>query len=133
MVVESDAKKPERKTVMIVDDEPNHRLVIRKMLEREGYEVLEAKNGRDALSVLKKGAPDLILMDIMMPDMNGWEASRAIKEHKNTKEIPVVMFSVRGSEDSKDRSYKFAYANFHLGKPSRRSEILRIVKEHIKK
>ena len=122
---------PERKTVMIVDDEPNHRLVLRKMLEREGYNVIEAEDGRDALANLEEVRPDLILMDIMMPDMDGWEASRAIKEHKETKSIPVVIFTVRGSEDSVEKSYKFAYANFHLSKPSRRSEILSVVKKYI--
>ena len=125
--------KMSKRTVMIVDDEPSNRLVIRKMLEREGYGVMEAKDGKDVLARLKKTKPDLILMDIMMPDVDGWEASRAIKEHKETEDIPVVMFSVRGCEEAKEKSYKFAYANFHLGKPSKRSEILRIVREHIKK
>ena len=122
-----------KETVMVVDDEPAHRTVLRKMLEREGYDVVDTKSGKDALTNLEEVKPDLILMDIMMQDMDGWETSRAIKEDGETKDIPVVMFTVRTSEESKEKSYKFAYASFHLCKPSRKSEILRVVGKYIKK
>ena len=122
-----------KETIMVVDDDPTHRKVFRKLFEREGYNVADAKSGEEALANLKEVKPDLVLMDVIMQDTDGWEATRAIKKDIETKDIPVVMFTVRGSEESVDKSYNFAHADFHLNKPSRGKDILRVVRENIKK
>lgn len=81
-------KKP---SVLIVDDEPNIRDVFREFLEEEGYQVLIARNGQEALSTMELNRPDLVFLDIQMPGMNGVEVLRSIKE--TYPETKVVMIS----------------------------------------
>jgi CheY-like chemotaxis protein len=70
------------------------------MLEKEGYEMVEAVDGEGGLRMLEKDKPDLILLDVMMPEAEGWELCKRIKSEDNLKDIPVVMFTIRTSEDS---------------------------------
>ncbi len=113
---------------MIVDDEPDIRYLLRKMLEKEGYEVTEARDGRECLEKLKKERPDLILLDIMMPGMFGWEVSRRIKEDEATKSIPVAMLTVRTSEEDKVKSLEESLADWHISKPMDREKLMETIK-----
>ncbi len=78
--------------VLIADDEPEIRLMVNRMLGKE-YLILEAANGREAVNVARLQKPNLILMDIMMPDMDGYSSCSAIKGDPDTKDIPVVMLT----------------------------------------
>jgi DNA-binding response OmpR family regulator len=102
---------------MLVDDEPELRFLVKRMLKREGYEVIEAANGEESLEMLKTIKPGLILMDVRMPGLDGWEVCKRIKENPKTKNIPVIIFSVRDSEESLKRSFEYAHADAHIGKP----------------
>lgn len=113
--------------IMLVDDEPGILLTERKMLEKEGYEVIEASSGGECLEKLKSVKPDLILMDVMMPEMDGWETTKIIKEGDDTKDIPVVIVTVRESEDDKTRSYMYSHADGHVVKPVSREDLLETV------
>jgi two-component system alkaline phosphatase synthesis response regulator PhoP len=84
-------------TILIVDDEPNIRLLVGNLLGGD-YDVLEASNGVEALHIARRQSPDLILMDIMMPDMDGYSACYAIKNDDLTSKIPVVMVTAVGQE-----------------------------------
>lgn len=79
--------------IMVVDDEMQVRHLTCTILKREGYEVLEAENGREALSMIKRYPPDLILLDIMMPEQNGYEVLDLLKLDENSRHIPVVIVS----------------------------------------
>lgn len=79
--------------VLVVDDDPGVRYMVRRILENRGIEVDEAENGAEALESLKETKPDLVLLDVMMPGMNGWEVLRRIKGDENLKSIPVAMLS----------------------------------------
>ncbi len=103
--------------ILVVDDEPGIRFIIRKMLENASYEVVEADSGEEGLEILSTEKVDLVLMDIMMPGMDGWEATMKIKEDPATKGIPVAILSVRGEEDDKVKSFQEAYADAHINKP----------------
>lgn len=81
--------------IMIVDDEHNVRYVVRKMLETEGYKVSEASNGNECLEKLKEEKPDLILLDIMMPDLDGWKVLEKIRSNDDLKSIPIAMLTVK--------------------------------------
>ncbi|MEE8358273.1 MAG: response regulator [Candidatus Hydrothermarchaeales archaeon] len=81
--------------IMIVDDEEDIRFAVGKMLENAGYRVVEAQDGADCLEKIKKNKPDLILLDIMMPEMSGWQVLNEIQSDKDLKSIPVTMFSVK--------------------------------------
>ncbi len=79
--------------VLVVDDDPQVREVVRINLELEGYAVREAANGEEGLAALEEEAPDLILLDVMMPQVDGWEMLRRVQERHGVGSIPVVMFS----------------------------------------
>lgn len=81
--------------IMIVDDEEDIRFAVGKMLENAGYRVVEAQDGADCLEKIKKSKPDLILLDIMMPEMSGWQVLNEIQSDEDLKSIPVTMFSVK--------------------------------------
>ena len=81
------------KTVLVVDDEPVLRTIVREILHEEGYGVIEAADGRAMLEVTAKERPDLVLMDVMMPGIDGREAYRQLRSHPEHRNIPVVMMS----------------------------------------
>ena len=76
-----------KKTIMVVDDEPTTLQVVKDLFESEGYRVITAGGGKDALNILKKSKVDLILLDIMMPSMDGWDVCEKIKADKKTEKI----------------------------------------------
>jgi CheY-like chemotaxis protein len=81
------------KTVLVVDDEPVLRTIVREILHEEGYAVIEAADGRVIPEILARQRPDLVLMDVMMPGVDGREAYRQLRSHPEHRDIPVVMMS----------------------------------------
>ena len=86
------------KRILVVDDEPRMIGFIRMNLELEGYQVLEAHNGLEALEMIRTQLPDLVLLDIMMPQLDGFETLRMLREFSS---IPVIMLTAKGEEDDK--------------------------------
>jgi DNA-binding response OmpR family regulator len=86
------------KRVLVAEDEPDIRQLITYSLQFAGFTVVQAVNGEDAVNKATKEQPDLILLDVRMPKMNGYEACAALKEQSSTKRIPVVFLSARGQE-----------------------------------
>jgi CheY-like chemotaxis protein len=86
----ADAKKADRPRVLLVDDYPDAREMYAEYLEFSGFEVVEAENGMEALQRAVETSPDIILMDLSLPVMDGWEATRRLKADKRTAPIPVV-------------------------------------------
>ncbi len=119
--------------IMLVDDDPGIILTTKIMLEREGYEVVVARSGRECLDTIITEGPDLVLLDIMMRKINGWEVGRRIKDGKKTSHIPVVMFTVRTSEDSKKKSFQYSRADAQIDKPFTRGELLETIERFLKK
>ena len=78
------------KTILIVEDEPKNMKLLRDLLQRFGYEILEASDGEEGVKSAGEKIPNLILMDIMMPKMDGLEATRIIKANTQTKQIPII-------------------------------------------
>jgi len=88
----------EMKRILVVDDEPRMIGFIRMNLELEGYQVIEAHNGLEALEAVRTQLPDVILLDVMMPDLDGFETLRMLREFSS---IPVIMLTAKGEEDDK--------------------------------
>ncbi|MBI4040680.1 MAG: response regulator [Deltaproteobacteria bacterium] len=86
------------RTILIADDEPDLVEMLKLKFESEGFHVLEAYNGEQALEEMKKQKPDLIVLDIMMPKINGYQVCREMKKDPNLKHIPVVMFTAKAQE-----------------------------------
>jgi CheY-like chemotaxis protein len=105
-----------RKTVLIVDDVPQNRAIAQDMLKPLGFVTAEAENGRDALDKAHTLRPDLILMDMLMPEMDGMEATRRLRQSPGLKEIPVIAVSASAS-GTDEASSLAAGANVFLSKP----------------
>jgi len=85
---------------MVVDDESDVRISVGQILEISGYEIIEAENGIDCLKKLESETPDLVLLDIMMPGMSGWDVASKIKEKEEWKDIPIIFLTAKGDEMS---------------------------------
>jgi len=102
--------------VLIVDDDERVREYVRVNLEMEGYSVREASSAEQGLAVLEEVSPDLVLLDVMMPEVDGWEMLRRVQERHGVGAIPVVMFSGKVDEESADDAAVRGAQGF-LGKP----------------
>ncbi|MBV8694179.1 MAG: response regulator transcription factor [Ktedonobacteraceae bacterium] len=107
-------------TILIVDDEPRIRDLVRMNLELEHYRVIEASNGQEALEQLREHLPDLVILDVMMPGIDGFETLRAIREVST---VPVMMLTVRQSEQDKIHGLDLG-ADDYLAKPFNPRELL---------
>ena len=116
-------------TILIVDDEVLIRNVIKEYLLNEGYKVLEAKDGFDALIVISDNKVDLIVLDIMMPKMDGFTC---LSEIRKTKNIPVIMLSARKEETDKLNSFDLGVDDY-VTKPFSPKELVARVKAHLKR
>lgn len=112
--------------VLIVDDEPDIRLLIRVNLIQAGYEVLEAGNGREAIDLLDREEPDLILLDLRLPGLDGWEVIEHLKEQGVADRIPVVAISAHASPTTKDRAREVGFRSY-VSKPFTPEELLDVV------
>ena len=112
--------------ILIVDDEPDTVELMKVILEKEGFEILSAGNEKECLEKIRKEKPDLILLDIMMPDMSGWEVYDKIR--KNDRKTKVMFVSVvEISEERKKRLIKDGVSDYMM-KPFTRDELVRKVK-----
>lgn len=107
-------------TILIVDDEPRIRDFVRLDLEMEHYRVIEASNGIEALDQLRENLPDLVLLDVMMPEMDGFETLKAIREVST---VPVIMLTVRQSEQDRIHGLDLG-ADDYMAKPFSSRELL---------
>ncbi|MEX2224566.1 MAG: response regulator transcription factor [Candidatus Rokuibacteriota bacterium] len=109
--------------VLVVEDEPDVAEMLRYNLGKEGYEVWLAGNGTDALRQAKEGRPDVILLDIMVPHLNGWEICRRLKQDRDTLAIPVIMVTGRVEEGDKVLGFEMG-ADDYVTKPFSPRELL---------
>lgn len=86
------------KRVLIVDDSPTERFFLTDVLRKQGYEVITAESGEQGVAVAKQEKPDLILMDVVMPGLNGFQATRQLSRDVETQAIPVIMCTTKGQE-----------------------------------
>lgn len=117
-------------SVMIVDDTPDNLTVLRQMLTENGYHVRPALNGEIALGAVKTCLPDLILLDIMMPGMNGYEVCRRLKSDDCTKDIPIIFISALHELSDKIRSFSVGGVDY-ITKPFQAEEVIARVGAHV--
>lgn len=119
------------KRVLIVEDDEDNRKIVTKILSLDGYEVAEAVDGEEGLEKVRTWKPDLILMDLALPRLDGWEATRQLKADPQLRGIPVIAltaFAMRGDEEQA----REAGCDDYLPKPARPSEIRDMVRKHLK-
>ncbi len=86
------------RTILVVDDSPTERFFLTDLLRKQGYDVLTAESGEQGVAVAKSEKPDLILMDVVMPGLNGFQATRQLTRNPETHSIPVIMCTTKGQE-----------------------------------
>ncbi|HET7009621.1 MAG TPA: response regulator transcription factor [Anaerolineales bacterium] len=107
------ASPPSRRRILVVDDEPRMIRFIRLNLEHDGFDVVEASSGSQALAELRDRLPDLVLLDVMMPDLDGFETLRLVREISS---VPVIMLTAKGEEDDRVRGLELG-ADDYVTKP----------------
>ena len=93
------------KILLVEDNEMNREMLMRR-LDRSGYEVMVAVNGKEALEKVAAEAPDLILMDLTMPELDGWEATRRLKANSATKDIPLIILTAHALKTDRDSAFE---------------------------
>jgi len=116
--------------ILVVDDDPDALDIVQTFLESQGYRVVTASSGREALAKLEELRPALVLLDVMMPEMDGWEVSRTIKNHPTLSGIRVVMLTARGEFADKQEGLR-AGADDYIVKPIRLDELGQKVKRNL--
>ncbi len=111
------------KTILVVDDSPTERFVTVDILTKAGYQVLTAENAEDGIAKAKAARPDLILMDVVMPGMNGYRATRTLKRTPETKDVPIILCTSKGEETDKIWGMRQGAADY-LVKPIKAKELL---------
>ena len=106
----------DRRRVLVVDDEPDVLLLCRVNLEFEGYEVMEASDGVEAMSRVRERRPDVVLLDVMMPRMDGWQVLSELKADDELKDIPVVMLTAKVQDQDQIRGWSSG-ASEYITKP----------------
>jgi DNA-binding response OmpR family regulator len=118
-----------QKKILIADDNENIRDALTYLLEDEGYELLLAKDGADTLRQVRERKPDILFLDIMMPEINGYDVCRTIKSDPDLKSIYVIMLTAKGQVAEQERG-KDVGADEYIVKPFSPMEILAKVKQH---
>jgi two-component system, sensor histidine kinase and response regulator len=117
--------------ILVVDDTPANLRLLCEILDNKGFRVREVPNGNLALKVAEKEKPDLILLDIMMPDMDGFEVCRLIKENQNLKDVPIIFISALNDTIDIVKAFKVGAADY-ITKPFRAEEVKARVTTHLK-
>ena len=121
---------PEEKRILIADDDPVILRLIQVNLELEGYEVITANNGEEAVAQAKAEKPDLVILDIMMPRLDGYQACEQLKSWDDTKDIPVIFLSAKAQQGDIEKGRSFGVAAY-LTKPFDPTELLEVVEQHL--
>lgn len=116
----------DKKKILLVEDEPEFRLGVRMRLESKGYEVIEAEDGAVGLDKARNMAPDLIILDVMLPKMEGYQVARLLKFDAKYKPIPIIMLTARTQKSDKDMGSAVG-VDAYLTKPFKAEELLEII------
>jgi len=119
-------------TVMVVDDSITVRKVTQRLLKRHDYNVITAKDGVDAISVLHETLPDVMLLDIEMPRMDGFELATHMRDDERFKKVPIIMITSRTGDKHKDRAMKIG-VNAYMGKPFQEHDLIAAIKKMVNK
>ncbi len=118
------------KTILIIEDDPRNLTLFRDLLQISGYSTIEASDGKQGIELAKAKKPDLILMDIQMPGMDGLEATRILKADATTSNIPVIALTAYAMKGDKERILE-AGCDGYLAKPINTDEFLKEVAEYL--
>jgi CheY-like chemotaxis protein len=116
--------------VLCVDDDHDQRMLISFLLERHGMDVRTANSGQQGIDIAREWMPDLILMDLMMPDMNGFQATETLRADPRTRDIPVLALTAYGEEQMRDKAKEVGINGFVL-KTILPADLIETIREHL--
>ena len=119
------------KRILVVEDQEDNRQILRDLLGSTGYEIVEAENGQDALTVAAAEKPDLILMDIQLPLVDGYEATRRIKADPELKHIPIIVVTSYALSGDEEKA-RVAGCDAYVAKPYSPRALLAKIREYLK-
>ncbi len=119
------------KKILVVDDDPYILLSLEFLMKKNGFDVMVARNGTEALEIVEKQVPDIVLLDIMMPDVDGYAICKHIKSSKKLKEAKVVFMSAKSKETDIQKGYDLG-ASLYVTKPFSTRQLLKQVQELIR-
>lgn len=120
-----------RKKILVIEDEPHISKLVKFILEKNGFDVLQAFVGQEGLEMAKKEKPNLIILDVMMPNMDGFEAAKRLTSMKETKDIPIIMLSSAAQFKDKMKGIESGAVDY-ITKPFDKDELIDKVHEYIK-
>lgn len=115
--------------VIYIEDEQEMIDLVRLILSRKGFEVIGATGGRDGLDLVRQKMPDLVLLDLMMPDMDGWDVYQQMKSDESTKEIPVIVVTAKAQSIDKVLGLHIAKVDDYISKPFSPQELVESVEK----
>ncbi|WP_431193330.1 response regulator transcription factor [Trichocoleus desertorum] len=121
----------DHKRLLLIDDDPNLILLVKDYLEFRGYEVVTAENGREALEILEQDIPDMIICDVMMPEMDGYSLVKHVREDSRTSWIPVLFLSAKGQSQDRVKGLNTG-ADVYMVKPFEPEELVAQVESSLK-
>jgi len=116
--------------ILVVDDSPSQLFGMQKIIEKMGHEVLSATNGEEGVRAAKEQIPDLILMDVVMPELNGFQATRKISRDERTSHIPIIMVTTKNLQTDKVWGMRQG-AKDYLVKPVAEKALTAVIKEYL--
>jgi CheY-like chemotaxis protein len=119
------------RTILVVDDFDDTRLLLRTWLRRKGYRVVEAENGNEAIAKVQDAHPDLVIMDVEMPELDGLAATRLIRTLKNSAELPIVAVSAYGADLFREQALA-AGCNDYMSTPFEPDELEKLIRSLLK-
>ncbi|MBW4486242.1 MAG: response regulator transcription factor [Trichocoleus desertorum ATA4-8-CV12] len=126
-----EASVGDHKRLLLIDDDPNLILLVKDYLEFRGYEVVTAENGREALEILEQDIPDMIICDVMMPEMDGYSLVKHVREDSRTSWIPVLFLSAKGQSQDRVKGLNTG-ADVYMVKPFEPEELVAQVESSLK-
>lgn len=126
-----DSARKDSKQLLLIDDDPNLILLVKDYLEFRGYEVLTAENGREALEILEQQIPDMIICDVMMPEMDGYTFVENVRQDPKTSWIPVLFLSAKGQSQDRVKGLSTG-ADVYMVKPFEPEELVAQVESSLK-
>jgi two-component system cell cycle response regulator DivK len=118
------------KRILVVEDQEDNRQILRDLLTNAGFDMVEAENGEEAIASAQASRPDLILMDIQLPILDGYEATRRIKADPNLKSIPIIVVTSYALSGDEDRA-RCAGCDDYVAKPFSPRQLLAKIKEYV--
>ncbi len=120
----------EKETILLVDDDPVNLQVLLEYLDEEGFRVLIAEDGEDAIEQAEFAQPNIILLDVMMPGMNGFETCEYLRKHSQTREIPVILITALSDTRNKIKGFHSGAVDY-IVKPFQQEEVLARIQTHL--